>query len=78
MFIKYHTNFMTNIITDDTTSDVAGRQLELVIKHLETDANAIPSFMASNGLVANSSKTFFMLLNFKEKSEKPRHRGLGG
>ena len=78
MFIKYHTNFMTNIITDDTTSDVAGRQLELVIKHLETDPNAIPSFMASNGLVANSSKTFFMLLNFKEKSEKPRHRGLGG
>ena len=50
---------------DDTTSDIAHRQLELVIKWLEADANAILKFMASNGLVANQKKTVFMLLNHK-------------
>ena len=53
---------------DDTTSDVAHKHLEMVLKHLEVDADAILSFMASNGLVANSSKTVFMLLNHIDKN----------
>ena len=43
---------------DDTTSDVAGRQLELVIRLLEIDADLILKFMASNGLVANQKKLY--------------------
>ena len=49
---------------------MAGRILELVLKNLEEDADAILRFMASNGLVANASKTVFMLLNHKDKSEE--------
>ena len=47
---------------DDTTSDMADRNLELVKKYLEEDAVAILAFMASNGLIANTKKTVFMLL----------------
>ena len=39
-----------------------------MIENLEEDATNILQFMASNGLVANSSKTEFMLLNNKEKT----------
>ena len=42
---------------DDTTSCMEGRNLELIIKKLEEDADLILSFMASNGLVANPKKT---------------------
>ena len=54
---------------DDTTSDVASRQLEIVLKLLKEDAAAILAFMASNGLVANTKKTVFMLLNHRAKKE---------
>ena len=46
--------------TDDITSDVAHGQLELVLKLLKEDA-------ASNGLVANTTRTVFMLLNHRSK-----------
>ena len=54
---------------DDTTSDTAHEELEMVLKVLEGDAAAILAFMASNGLVANTNKTVFMLLNHKSKNE---------
>jgi hypothetical protein len=40
--------------------------LQVVIKQLEEDAKRILEFMASNGLVANPSKTVFMMLNRKQ------------
>ena len=49
----------------DTTSDIAHRHLELVIKLLEEDADAILKFMASNGLVANQKK-LCSLVPFRE------------
>ncbi len=36
-------------------------------KQLEEDAKSILEFMASNGLVANPSKTVFIMLNSKQK-----------
>jgi hypothetical protein len=40
---------------------------QVVIKQLEEDAKSILEFIASNGLVANPSKTVFMMLNSKQK-----------
>ncbi len=40
---------------------------QVVIKQLEEDAISTPEFMASNGLVANPSKTVFMMLYSKQK-----------
>ena len=54
---------------DDTTSDTAHKELEMVLKFLKEDAAAILAFMASNGLVANTNKTVFMLLNHRSKDE---------
>ena len=44
---------------DDTSSSYAHRQLELVIRILQQDADAILKYMASNGLVANQKITGF-------------------
>ena len=52
---------------DDTSSSLAHRNLDMLLKLLEKDAEAILKFMASNGLVANCKKTVFMLLNFKNE-----------
>ena len=41
---------------DDTTSSCKGKYWEEIIKNLKRDAEAILSYMASNGLVANASK----------------------
>ena len=51
---------------DDTSTSLGGKDLKTVIENLEEDAKTILNFMASNGLVANPSKTEFMLLNNKE------------
>ena len=60
--------------SDDTSSSVAHKHLETLLKLLETDADAILSFMASNGLIANQKKTFFMLLNYKPKKGDEDHK----
>ena len=52
---------------DDTSTSHSGQVLETVIENLEEDAGNILQFMASNGLVANPSKTEFMILNAKEQ-----------
>ena len=54
---------MTNY-ADDTSSSCSGKDEDEVIGKLEEDAIEILSFMASNGLVANPSKTEFMIMNF--------------
>ena len=51
------------VYADDTTSSCSGKNLAEIIKNLKHDADAILSYMASNGLVANASKTVFMILN---------------
>ena len=43
----------------------SGQEVGKVIDDLEEDTTNILQFMTSNGLVANSSKTEFMLLNDK-------------
>ena len=51
------------VYADDTTSSCKGKNIEEIIRNLKHDANAILSYMASNGLVANAIKTVFMILN---------------
>ena len=52
---------------DDTSSSCKGKNIEEVKTKLETDAQNLLEFMASNGLVANASKTVLMILNNKAK-----------
>ena len=54
---------------DDTSSSCQDQEEETVIKKLEEDADDILRFMASNGLVANPTKTVFMLFSSKQKVE---------
>jgi hypothetical protein len=51
---------------DDTSSSCQDSVEQVVIKQLEEDAKSILEFMALNGLVANPSKTVFMMLNNKQ------------
>ena len=52
---------------DDTTTDNKGKNKEDIQSRLEEDALNVLGFMASNGLVANQTKTEFLLLNEKPK-----------
>jgi hypothetical protein len=48
---------------DDTTTDNKSKDKEEIKSRLEADARNVLAFMATNGLVANQSKTEFLLLN---------------
>ena len=61
---------------DDTSTSHSGENLDTVIEKLEEDASSFLKFMASNSLVANPSKTEFMLIN-KKSNEPPRKIRLG-
>ena len=50
---------------DDTSSSCSDKELAKVLLDLELDARTILHYMASNGLVANPTKTVFMLINNK-------------
>ena len=52
---------------DDTTTSVSAKTKEEIIHTLTADAENVLSFMATNGLVANQTKTEFLLLNEKIK-----------
>jgi hypothetical protein len=54
---------------DDTSSSCQDSVEQVVFKLLEEDAKSILEFMASNGLVANPSKTVFLMLNSKQKEK---------
>ena len=56
---------------DDTTTDNKSDDKEEIRSRLEADASNVLSFMASNGLVANQSKTEFLLLNEKRAHAEP-------
>ena len=47
---------------DDTSTSVADKDFETIKQKLQEDAENVLQFMASNGLVANPSKTVFMIL----------------
>ena len=53
---------------DDTTTDNKSKNIIEIKSRLEEDATNVLDFMASNGLVANKSKTEFLLLNKKGES----------
>ncbi len=55
---------------DDTESSCKGKDEQVVMKKLEEDATNILQFMASNGLVANPTKTVFMMLKNKKKEKE--------
>ena len=46
---------------------MTGKTIEEVISKLEEDTELVLRLMASNGLVANPSKTCLMILNYKTK-----------
>ena len=50
---------------DDTTTDCKGDRIEEIKDKLEGDAKNVLAFMASNELIANETKTEFLLLNEK-------------
>ena len=59
---------------DDTTTGCKDKEIKGVVKKVEEDARRILEFMASNGLVANPTKTTFLVLNHKAEEEKVRVR----
>ena len=63
---------------DDTTTDNKSKDKNEVRSKLEVDAKNVLSFMASNGLVANQSKTEFLLLNEKKRLKSTDNRDKGG
>jgi hypothetical protein len=62
---------------DDTSSSCSDKEAGMVIKDLETDARLILSFMASNGLMANTKKTVFMMLNNKRQQTETQKIQVG-
>ena len=54
---------------DDTSSSSSGKTVEEVREKMEEDAEEILKIMASNGLVANPSKTMLILMNKKKKNQ---------
>ena len=50
---------------DDTVTSTAGVNLTKLIKDMESDAVEVLTYMALNGLVANSKKKALVLLNAK-------------
>ena len=52
-----------------TSSSVKDKELGMVKKKLEEDAGNVLKFMASNGLMANPSKTTLLILNNKKAEE---------
>ena len=66
LWLKYA---MITAYAGDTSSSVSHKLLSKVKSMLEEDAFIVLKFMATNGLVANASKTVFLLLNLKKQTE---------
>ena len=61
---------------DDTSTSHSSQELNTVPNNLDEDTTGIFQFMASNRLVANPSKTKFILQNNKD-IETPKHIRVG-
>ena len=55
---------------DDSTTSVEDEKVDIVLDKLKKDGQNVLKFMASNGLVANPSKTVFLLLGNKTDEEQ--------
>ena len=55
---------------DDTSSSLSGKDLQEIIRKMEIDAVNVLKFMASNGLVANPTKTTLLFLNHGKLEEQ--------
>ena len=53
---------------DDTTTRTSAKNIQEMIKRMEEDAANVLAYMASNGLVANASKTSLVILNMDKKT----------
>ena len=60
-------------VKDDTTLSISGNSPEIVINQLQEQARNIFKFFASNSLVANPTKTAFMLFRPKGKKNNGSH-----
>ena len=56
---------------DDSGTAVIGEKIEEIIPKMEEDSDNILSFMASNSLVANATKTTVIFLNVKQAIDIP-------
>jgi hypothetical protein len=65
-WLKYKNAFT---YTDDTSTSVGDKDVEMMLKKLEEDGQNVLKFMASNGLVPNPGKTVFMMLGNKKEEE---------
>ena len=54
---------------DDTTTHTSAKNKEELIRRMEEDEANLLSFMASNGLIANASKTSLVVLNLPKKEK---------
>ena len=61
----FHTDKHSSALTyaDDTRSSVKDKRIEELVWKLEEVAINVLKFMASNGMVANPSKTTLLILN---------------
>ena len=70
---EWITHSSISTYADETSSSCQDSVEQVVIEQLEEDAKSILECMASNGLVANPSKTMFMMLNNKqEENDLPK------
>ena len=53
---------------DDTTTRTSAKNIQVMIKRMEEDAANVLAYMASNGLVANASKTSLLILNMDKNT----------
>jgi hypothetical protein len=75
---EWITHSSISTYADETSSSCQDSVEQVVIEQLEEDAKSILEFMASNGLVANPSKTVFMMLNSNQKeNELPKKIKVG-
>ena len=53
---------------DDTTTRTSAKNIKEMIKRMEEDAENVLAYKASNGLVANASKTSLVILNMDKET----------
>ena len=68
LWLKY---VFATTYADDTSTSISHKLLSKVIQMLEEDALNVLKYMASNGLVANASKTALIFLNLTSTENSP-------
>jgi hypothetical protein len=55
---------------NDMSTSVEGKDVNTVVEKMKEDGQNILKFMASNGLIANPSKTVFIILGNRKEGEE--------